>query len=111
MLRPSEAVILTGPRLRDADDRATGLLETECGLFARGRKGAFRFGVPLALALDGVGLTPFTSMGLAAAIFFADGREGEDLAGDALGSLDVAVFAPGWVNLRRSVVVENHVGL
>ena len=110
MLRPSEASILTGPRLRDTDDRATGLLEAECGLLALGRKGAFRFlGVPLAFALDGVGLTClaclvfFVSVGLAGDIFVRTGVEAEDLAGDACGSLDAAVFvAPTWLNLRAA---------
>lgn len=131
MLRPSEVVILAGPRLRDADDRTAGLLDAERGLLARGRKGAFRFGAPLVLAVDGVALDgvrlggvaldgvaldgvrlgPFASMGLAGAIFLAGGREGEDLEGEERGSLDAAVLvaaAPDWVNLRRGRVVENH---
>ena len=101
------AAILPGPRFRDADDRAAGLLDAERGLLARGRKGAFRLGVPFALALDRVGLSPFASMGLADTIFLAGGRPGKDLAGDACGSLDAAVsVALGLVNLRRGVVVE-----
>lgn len=108
MLRSSEAFILTGPRLRDTDDRATGLLEAERGLLALGRKGAFRFlGVPLAFALDGVGLACvvfLASMGLGGAMFLRTGGGGEDLAGDACGSLDATVFAaPAWLNLRRGV--------
>lgn len=121
MVRSSVAVILLGPRLRDADDRAAGLLDAERGLLARGRKGVLRFAAPLALAfdgvglafaLDGVGLSPFASMGPADVIFLAGGRAGKDLAGDAFGSLDAVVFVtPGLVNLRGGgVAVENRVG-